>query len=48
LNVYQTLRRDGTQQAAVDSMQTRTELYDYLGYHQYESKLDALFAKGRA
>jgi methylisocitrate lyase len=48
LNVYRTLRRDGTQQAAVDSMQTRSELYEYLGYHQYESKLDALFAKGRA
>jgi methylisocitrate lyase len=47
LNVYQTLRRDGTQQAAVASMQTRAELYEYLGYHQYEVKLDALFAKAR-
>ena len=47
LNVYQTLRRDGTQQAAVATMQTRAELYDYLGYHQYEAKLDALFAKAR-
>ena len=28
-------------------MQTRAELYDYLGYHAYEKKLDALFAKGR-
>jgi methylisocitrate lyase len=45
LNVYATLRRDGTQKAVVDSMQTRAELYDYLGYHAYESKLDALFAK---
>jgi len=44
LNVYQTLRRDGTQKAAVDSMQSRMELYDYLGYHGYEQKLDALFA----
>jgi len=44
LNVYQTLRRDGTQQAAVDSMQTRMELYDCLGYHAYERNLDALFA----
>jgi len=44
LNVYQVLRRDGTQKAAVDSMQTRAELYDYLGYHAYENKLDALFA----
>jgi methylisocitrate lyase len=48
LDVYQTLRRDGTQQAVVDAMQTRAELYEYLGYHRYESKLDALFAKGRA
>jgi len=44
LNIYQTLRRDGTQQAAVDSMQTRMELYDCLGYHAYERNLDALFA----
>jgi methylisocitrate lyase len=47
LNVYQALRRDGTQKAVVDTMQSRAELYDYLGYHTYESKLDALFAKGR-
>jgi methylisocitrate lyase len=44
LNAYRTLRRDGTQKAAVDSMQTRMELYDFLGYHAYEQKLDALFA----
>jgi len=44
LAVYQTLRRDGTQTALVDEMQTRSELYDYLGYHAYEQKLDALFA----
>ncbi len=48
LNVYRTLRQDGTQQAAVDGMQTRAELYEYLGYHRYEAKLDALFARGRA
>jgi methylisocitrate lyase len=48
LDVYRTLRRDGTQKAVVDAMQTRDELYDYLGYHAYEAKLDALFAKGRA
>ena len=47
LGVYQALRRDGTQQAVVDTMQTRAELYDYLGYHAYERKLDALYAKGR-
>jgi methylisocitrate lyase len=39
--------RDGTQQAVVDSMQTRAELYDCLGYHAYEQKLDGLFAKTR-
>ena len=47
LGVYQALRRDGSQQAVVDTMQTRAELYDYLGYHAYEQKLDALYAKGR-
>jgi len=47
LGVYQTLRRDGTQKAVVDTMQTRAELYDYLGYHAYEQKLDALYAKGK-
>jgi len=45
LNVYQHLRHDGTQQHVLDTMQTRAELYDYLGYHDYENKLDALFAK---
>ena len=48
LNVYQALRRDGTQKAVVDSMQTRNELYDYLGYLAYEQKLDALFAQRAA
>ena len=43
LSVYETLRKDGTQQASVDSMQTRMELYDVLGYQEYEDKLDALF-----
>jgi len=45
LNVYETIRSDGTQQAAVDSMQTRIELYDVLGYQAYEEKLDELFAE---
>ena len=44
-NVYQVLRREGTQRAIIDTMQTRSELYDYLGYHAYEQKLDALFAR---
>jgi methylisocitrate lyase len=47
LEVYRTLRRDGTQKAVVDNMQTRAELYDFLGYHAYEQKLDALFARGK-
>ncbi len=45
LDVYETIRKDGTQQAAVDSMQTREELYDVLGYAAYEEKLDKLFAE---
>ena len=45
LNVYETIKNDGTQKAAVDSMQTRMELYDVLGYQAYEDKLDALFAE---
>jgi len=44
LNVYRHLRADGTQRAVVDAMQTRAELYEYLGYHAYERKLDELFA----
>ena len=45
LAVYQAVRRDGTQKNIVESMQTRNELYDYLDYHSYETKLDQLFAK---
>lgn len=45
LGVYAAIRRDGTQQAVVDTMQTRAELYDVLGYHDYERKLDALFGQ---
>lgn len=44
-DVYRTLRKDGSQQAVVDKMQTRAELYDVLGYHEYEEKLDQLFAE---
>ncbi len=43
LQVYKTIKEDGTQQNAVDAMQTRMELYDVLGYQAYEDKLDALF-----
>jgi methylisocitrate lyase len=48
LNFYETVRRDGTQKAAVPTMQTRAELYDFLGYHAYEEKLDSLFAGSKA
>ena len=44
LKVYQALRQEGTQQGVIDIMQSRMELYDYLGYHDYEQKLDSLFA----
>ncbi|TSA14393.1 MAG: methylisocitrate lyase [Betaproteobacteria bacterium] len=48
LAVYQAVRRDGTQKNVVDSMQTRNELYDFLDYHSYETKLDQLFAKEKS
>jgi methylisocitrate lyase len=43
-NVYTAIRRDGHQKNVLDTMQTREELYDRIGYHEYEAKLDALFA----
>lgn len=45
LNFYETVRREGTQRNIIDTLQTREELYDFLGYHAYEDKLDALFTK---
>lgn len=48
LNFYETLRKEGTQKNVVPTMQTRMELYDYLGYHAYEQKLDALFASKKS
>ncbi|MDM8567409.1 methylisocitrate lyase [Candidatus Halobeggiatoa sp. HSG11] len=45
LKVYETLLQDGSQQAVVENMQTREELYDYLNYHSYEQKLDELFTQ---
>ncbi len=47
LNVMQAIRQDGTQQRVIDLMQTRNELYEFLGYHAYEDKLDELFQKGK-
>ncbi|MGY0619623.1 methylisocitrate lyase [Lysobacter sp. A378] len=47
LNFYEMVRREGTQKSIVDTLQTRTELYDFLDYHAYEDRLDQLFAQGR-
>jgi methylisocitrate lyase len=45
LNVYNAIRKDGTQKNVLAGMQTRDELYDYLDYHSFEDKLDRLFAE---
>ncbi len=45
LNVYEHIRKDGTQVNVLDTMQTREELYASIGYHDYEQKLDNLFKK---
>ncbi|MFC4277586.1 methylisocitrate lyase [Achromobacter aloeverae] len=45
--VYTAIRRDGHQKNVVDLMQTRDELYDRIGYHAFESQLDALFSKSK-
>ncbi len=45
MDVYRTIREDGTQSGLTERMQTREQLYDVLGYHAYEQKLDALFSK---
>jgi methylisocitrate lyase len=47
LHFYETVRREGTQKNIIDTLQTRAELYDFLGYHAYEDKLDALFAQDK-
>ncbi len=44
LHFYETVRREGTQKNIIDTLQTREQLYDFLGYHAYEDKLDALFS----
>src|SRR3989440_8248589 len=48
LRTYETLRKSGTQKTLLPDMQTREELYDIIGYHDYEKKLDELFARGRS
>ncbi|WP_028313024.1 methylisocitrate lyase [Derxia gummosa] len=45
--VYNAVRKEGTQKNVVPTMQTRMELYDVIGYHAFEQKLDALFAKAK-
>ena len=45
LEVYQTIKRNGSQRELIDLMQTREELYDFLNYHDYEQKLDQLLNK---
>ena len=47
LHFYETVRREGTQKHIIDTLQTRAELYDFLGYHAYEDKLDQLFAQNK-
>ena len=47
LHFYETVRREGTQKNIIDTLQTRNELYDFLGYHAYEDKLDMLFAQNK-
>ena len=45
LNVYESIRREGSQKNVIDQMQTRMDLYEHLGYHEYEQKLDQLFVQ---
>lgn len=45
LDVYQHIKSEGDQKSVVERMQTRSDLYDVLNYHEYEQKLDALFKK---
>ena len=47
LKVYRTIRAEGTQKSAIEMMQTRAELYEFLRYHEYERKLDELFTQKR-
>jgi methylisocitrate lyase len=39
-NVYEAIRRDGTQAGVIDAMQTREELYERINYYEYEKALD--------
>ena len=46
--VYESVRRDGHQRNVIDMMQTRDELYERINYHEFEGKLDVLFAQGKS
>lgn len=48
LTVYETMRKEGTQASVIGLMQTRADLYEHLGYHAFEQKLDALFKQEKA
>src|SRR5690349_13985525 len=48
LRAYETVRKTGSQKSLLPEMQTREELYDMIGYHDYEKKLDELFTRGRS
>jgi len=48
LKAYETVRKSGTQKSLLPEMQTRDQLYEIIGYHDYEKKLDELFARGRS
>jgi len=48
VDVYQAIRRDGTQKHIIDRMQTRAEMYQHLDYESYEKKLDALFTADKS
>ena len=45
-NVYETVRKDGSQKAVLDTMQTREELYQRINYYEYENALDKLLGNG--
>jgi methylisocitrate lyase len=45
IRTYERIRREGTQRSVLESMQSRSELYEVLGYHAYEQQLDRLYAK---
>jgi len=45
LRVFEAIRRDGTQGAVLDTMQTREQLYEVISYHEFERQLDRLFAQ---